>query len=117
MKFAVGWRITCSSSDDVSDSESEPVAKNLLIFENYGSKSEKQNTTNMKYGNSFKLTQMKCTIPRCTKNVESERHPGKLLASTVIKYRYGGIGSLASRERGCDAVMLINNITPRHAAV
>jgi len=37
VKFAVGCRITCSSSDDVSDSESEPVAKNLLMFDYRGS--------------------------------------------------------------------------------
>lgn len=46
VKFAVGCRITCSSSDDVSDSESEPVAKNLLIFDYRGTgKTVKQKKT------------------------------------------------------------------------
>ena len=32
VNVVVGWRGTCSSSDEVSDSESEPVAKNRLLL-------------------------------------------------------------------------------------
>lgn len=52
VKFAVGWRITCSSSDELSDSESEPVAKNLLMFNDNCRKTctnKKQNTNEYIY--------------------------------------------------------------------
>jgi len=32
VNVVAGWRGTCSSSDEVSDSESEPVAKNRLLL-------------------------------------------------------------------------------------
>jgi hypothetical protein len=32
VNVAAGWRGTCSSSDEVSDSESEPVAKKRLLL-------------------------------------------------------------------------------------
>jgi len=32
VNVVAGWRCTCSSSDEVSDSESEPVAKNRLLL-------------------------------------------------------------------------------------